>query len=89
MEKESTKENEKSGKFQSRKFIVWIAATIFEMGAIALAFIKDTSLASQFTPWWGAISTVYIGGNVVQKFAEIKTPSLSEESSETECGDEK
>lgn len=75
-EKKETTTTEKSNKFGSRKFIVWTAATVFEFGAIVLAFIiKDETLAQAFTPWWGAISTAYIGGNVAQKFVTTKTTS--------------
>ncbi len=77
-EKKETTTTEKS-KFGSRKFIVWAAATVFELGAIILAFIiKDETLAQAFTPWWGAISTAYIGGNVAQKFVTAKTTSENE-----------
>lgn len=59
----------KSTKLNSRKFIVWLTATIFLIGALALSFItKDQALALEFAPWWGGISMVYIGGNVAQKF---------------------
>lgn len=79
-EKKETVTTEKS-KFGSRKFIVWTAATVFELGAIILAFIiKDETLAQAFTPWWGAISTAYIGGNVAQKFLTPKTTSETETS---------
>lgn len=78
-EKKETITTEKSSKFGSRKFIVWTAATVFELGAIILAFIiKDETLAQSFTPWWGAISTAYIGGNVVQKFVTPKATSENE-----------
>lgn len=59
-----------SDKLGSRKFIVWIVATVFELGAIAYAFIaKDSAFAMQVVPWWGGISVAYIGGNVAQKFS--------------------
>lgn len=60
-------------KYMSRKFIVWIVATFFELGALCLAFLtKDFSLATQFTNFWGAISMCYIGGNVLQDFTKEK-----------------
>lgn len=67
---DSTKFSTKDKKMKSRKFIVWIVATIFELAFCALGFAtKDTSLAQDFIVWWGSISLVYIGGNVAQKFA--------------------
>jgi len=63
-------EPEKSGKFRSRKFAVWAAATLFEAVFCAFGFaVQDTGLAQDFIPWWGGISMIYIGGNVAQKFA--------------------
>lgn len=62
---------EANSKIRSRKFIVWIAATFFEAASLVLCFVtKDTTLAQQFTPWWGGISMAYIGGNVAQKFVK-------------------
>lgn len=70
MAEERAEEETKGKKYNSRKFIVWLAATIFEGAALAWAFItKDAKLAQEFTPWWGGISMLYIGGNVAQKFA--------------------
>ncbi len=67
---EKKSEKTESKKFKSRKFCVWIVATIFELAFCALGFAtKDTSLAQEFIVWWGSISLVYIGGNVAQKFA--------------------
>lgn len=81
-EKKETTTTEKSNKFGSRKFIVWTAATVFELGAIVLAFIiKDETLAQAFTPWWGAISTAYIGGNVAQKFVTKTTSETTNQES--------
>lgn len=83
-EKKETVATEKSNKFNSRKFIVWSAATVFELGAIILAFIiKDGTVAQTFTPWWGAISTAYIGGNVAQKFVTAKTTTETESDKES------
>lgn len=60
-------------KLTSRKFIVWITATVFLAGALVLAFVtRDSALVLSFTPWWGGISMAYIGANVAQKF----TPTL-------------
>ncbi len=69
-ENNTEKTEEKSKKFASRKFIVWIVATVLELAFCAVAFVtNDISLAQEFIPWWGSISLVYIGGNVAQKFA--------------------
>lgn len=65
-------------KLSSRKFIVWITATIIEIGALVYAFIThDSLLVQQFTPWWGGISSLYIGANVVQKFVPA-TPTTED-----------
>ena len=64
------KTTKETNKYISRKFIVWLIATLFEVSAIVLAFItKDFTLATQFTNYWGGISLAYIGGNVLQDFA--------------------
>lgn len=63
------KTEEKTNKFLSRKFIVWLAATSF----IILSFIfKETEVLNNLIPWWGSISLVFIGANVAQDFAEAK-----------------
>ncbi len=75
-EENTTEKNqeEKTKKFASRKFIVWIVATVLELAFCAVAFAtSDISLAREFIPWWGSISLVYIGGNVAQKFAFKET----------------
>lgn len=58
-------------KFTSRKFIVWITATIFLIFVFVSYFIsKDSSLTEImkiFAESWGWISSIYIGGNVAQK----------------------
>lgn len=57
-------------KFKSRKFIVWIVATLIMVACCVISFItKDTSIVNSFTSIWGGISMIYIGGNVVQDFA--------------------
>ena len=57
-------------KFTSRKFIVWIVATVIMITFCVISFItKDTSIINGFTSIWGGISMLYIGGNVVQDFA--------------------
>lgn len=77
---EETKDKAKQ-KLRSRKFAVWVTATVFEAAALAAGFvIKDFTLAQDFTPWWGGISMLYIGGNVAQKFAAKteEVPGVSE-----------
>lgn len=67
---DSTKFSTKDKKMKSRKFIVWIVATIFELAFIMIGLsLGKTELAQDFIVWWGSISLVYIGGNVAQKFA--------------------
>lgn len=67
---DSTKFSTKDKKMKSRKFIVWIVATIFELFFIGIGLVLGkTELAQDFIVWWGSISLVYIGGNVAQKFA--------------------
>lgn len=62
---------EQKKKLQSRKFIVWIVASAYEAACLVYAFIAhDAVLAQQFTPYWGGISMLYIGGNVAQKYIE-------------------
>lgn len=57
-------------KFKSRKFIVWIVATVIMIACCTMAFItKETTIVTSFTNIWGAISMLYIGGNVAQDFA--------------------
>lgn len=71
-EKEEVPEEEKisKAKMKSRKFIVWVVATIFELAFIVIGLtLGKTELAQDFIVWWGSISLVYIGGNVAQKFA--------------------
>lgn len=67
---ESNKVSTKDKKMKSRKFIVWIVATLFELAFIVIGLtLGKTELAQDFIVWWGSISLVYIGGNVAQKFA--------------------
>lgn len=68
-------------KLSSRKFIVWLTATVFELIALVAGFFtKDFTLAQEFIPWWGGISMLYIGGNVAQKFVKPETEIKGEES---------
>lgn len=68
-ENEENESGEKKNKLHSRKFIVWIVATVFQLGAIlAAVIIKNSEIATDFFVWWGSISVGYIGGNVAQDF---------------------
>lgn len=56
-------------KMKSRKFIVWLTATAFLILSFVVFFLtKETKLTETFAESWGWISTIYIGGNVAQKF---------------------
>lgn len=59
----------KKKKLESRKFIVWVTATVFMAGALSFSFVaKNSELALAALPWWGGISMIYIGANAAQKF---------------------
>lgn len=61
-------------KLKSRKFIVWLVATILlVLSFIAYMIVKDSTMAEVikiFAESWGWVSALYIGGNVAQKFTE-------------------
>lgn len=63
-------------KLKSRKFIVWLVATIFVVFSfVAYIIVKDIEVMDVikiFAEGWTWISVFYIGGNVVQKFATTK-----------------
>jgi hypothetical protein len=63
-------------KFTSRKFIVWVTATVFLILVFVSYFISHDSAITEimkiFAESWGWISTIYIGGNVAQKFTGVK-----------------
>lgn len=67
---EKTKEEKtEKNKLHSRKFIVWLVATVFMLASIiASIIIKNADVATSFSSWWGLISVCYIGGNVAQDF---------------------
>lgn len=73
-EKETKEEKtETKKKIFSRKFIVWIVATVFQLGAFIVSFINgNADIATEFFLWWGSISVCYIGGNVAQKYVYSK-----------------
>ena len=60
-------------KLTSRKFIVWLTATIFVlMSFITYLIIKDNSImevTKTFSDGWIWVSGIYIGSNAIQKFA--------------------
>lgn len=58
------------GKLKSRKFWVWITFTI----VVIYSIIITNSVSAELVSWWGAVSMIYIGGNVTQKFLERKGP---------------
>ena len=56
-------ENTNTNKFTSRKFIVWIVATLIMVACCVMGFItKETNIVTSFTGIWGGISMFYIGG---------------------------
>lgn len=63
-------------KFTSRKFIVWVTATVFLILVFVSYFISRDSAITEimkiFAESWGWISSIYIGGNVAQKFTGVK-----------------
>lgn len=60
-------------KMHSRKFIVWLVATVFFLGSLVYGFItKLDDLALAFIPWWGGISLTYLGANAAGKFAPVR-----------------
>ena len=72
-EKTETEKTETKKKIFSRKFIVWIVATVFQLGAFIVSVINgNADIATEFFLWWGSISVCYIGGNVAQKYVYSK-----------------
>ena len=64
-------------KLKSRKFIVWIVASVFViLSFVAYVIVKDSAVMDVtkiFAEGWIWVSALYIGGNVAQKFTEEKT----------------
>lgn len=58
-------------KLKSRKFIVWITATVLlVLSFVAYVIVKDSTMAEvskSLAESWGWVSAFYIGGNVAQK----------------------
>ena len=52
----------------SRKFIVFAVFTIYAFTALIITQVVDATVVS----WFGAVCTMYIGGNVVQKYIPKK-----------------
>ena len=72
-ETKETGKTETKKKIFSRKFIVWIVATVFQLGAFIVSVINgNADIATEFFLWWGSISVCYIGGNVAQKYVYSK-----------------
>lgn len=73
-EKETKEEKtETKKKIFSRKFFVWIVATVFQIGAFIVSVVNgNADIATEFFLWWGSISVCYIGGNVAQKYVYSK-----------------
>lgn len=61
-------------KLKSRKFIVWIVATILLiLSFVAYIIVKSDLMADvckTLAEGWTWISAIYIGGNVAQKFTD-------------------
>lgn len=61
-------------KLKSRKFVVWLATTILTVISLSLNFFVDNteiaSLSKVFAEGYVVISSIYIGGNVAQKFTK-------------------
>lgn len=67
--KEIKTEEKTKNKLTSRKFIIWIVATIFYVLACVLGFVaKSAEVAAELFPYWCYVSMLYIGGNVAQDF---------------------
>lgn len=59
-------------KFKSRKFIVWITATVLlVLSFVVSVIVKDSTMTEVnkiLAEGWSWISALYIGGNVAQKY---------------------
>jgi hypothetical protein len=55
-------------KMLSRKFWVWIVWVLYAFVALVVTQVVDPNITS----WFGAISALYIGGNVIQKYLPMK-----------------
>lgn len=59
-------------KLKSRKFLVYIVTTVLTVISLILNFVVDSaevaSLAKVFAEGYIVVSSLYIGGNVAQKF---------------------
>lgn len=64
-------------KLKSRKFIVWLVATILLILSFIAYIIVKTDLMADvckiLAEGWTWISAIYIGGNVAQKFTKEVT----------------
>lgn len=61
-------------KLKSRKFIVWIVATVLLVLSFVAYIIVKTDVMAEvckiLAEGWTWISAIYIGGNVAQKFTD-------------------
>jgi len=55
-------------KMLSRKLWVWIVWALYAFVALIVTQVVDPNITS----WFGAISVMYIGGNVFQKYIPVK-----------------
>ena len=53
---------------KSRKFLVWLAW----YALLIASFIVTKTVNDTLIGWFGAVSIIYIGGNVAQKFTIAK-----------------
>lgn len=69
-------------KFKSRKFIVWITATILLILSFVAYCVVKTDLMVEvckiLAEGWIWISALYIGGNVASKFTNKKVEVTTE-----------
>jgi hypothetical protein len=70
-------------KIKSRKFIVWLVATILLVSSFVVYCIAKTDLMAEvckiLAESWKWVSVIYIGGNVAQKFTNKNgTSSISD-----------
>ena len=65
--KKQTKRTNNFSKLSSRKFQVWLIWTILTVLAL---FVTDmeVEIKSQIVQFYGWVSLIYVGGNVVQKY---------------------
>lgn len=74
-------EEKNNSKFKSRKFVVWITATVLTVGSLIAASITNNDMLAEvskiFAEGWIWISAFYLGANGISKFAN-KTGGTNE-----------